>query len=135
MSHKSVFETFAYLLMHEKPSTESEFEDLPEIMQLILDRPDSLENLAKIVEIKRRESSFVPAVEIMIADILLRNQSQVKFSWPESVIKAVGRHDYLCGTSEPTSALKTKLLRRPEREQANCEELSWILHVLNMVIG
>lgn len=105
-------------------------------MQILLDAPDSVENLEKLVKVKSDTSSFIPVIDILLADVFQRNQSKVQFTWPEGAISATGRVDYLSGSNDPCSLVKDKVFEvfSPFREKEDCtNEPSWISHVLNMV--
>ncbi|CAG7822626.1 unnamed protein product [Allacma fusca] len=134
---KSVFLKFSELMMKDNPSNENHFEDLPDVMQILLDNPDDVRNLERLVNIKASEASYAPALEILIADVLLRNQTKVKFDWPEAVVRAVGRFDYLSGINPLNSVMKDKVFQvftpYRERDEVN-EEVTWMSHVLKMQI-
>lgn len=127
---------FAKLLMKEDPKAYSEFETLPEVMQILLEDPDNVVNLEKLVKCKAESTNFIPVIDILLADVFRRNQSQVQFGWSESAISVTGRKDYLSGSNDPCSLVKDKVFEvfTPFREKEDpTHEPSWTTHVLNMV--
>jgi len=107
-------------------------------MRILLDNPDSVANLNRLAEIKGEESQFAPAIEIMIADVFNRNRLKVDFDWSESLIKRVGRSDYLSGSYQTATAQQRELseivrctILRPRKEPEH--EPKWTHHVLKMV--
>lgn len=131
-----MLQTFAKLMLKANPSIHPEFHSLPEVMQILLEQPDTIPQLEKLIKIKKEASGFIPVIDILLADVFQRNQSQVQFSWPESTIKITGRKDYLSGCNDPTSLVKDKVFEvfTPFREKEDStHEPSWVTHVLNMV--
>ncbi len=136
MEPSSLLQKFAKLLLKQDPKAHPEFESLPDVMQILLDDPDSVENLERLVKVRTDTSSFIPVIAILLADVFKRNQSKVHFSWSESAIKATGRKDYLSGSNDPCSLVQEKVFEvfTPFREKDDStHEPSWVTHVLNMV--
>lgn len=132
----SLLQAFAKLLVKQDPKSYPEYESLPEVMQILLEDPDNVLNLEKLVKVKTETSSFIPVIDILLADVFQRNQTKVHFSWPESAISVTGRIDYLSGSNDPYSLVKDKVFEvfTPFREKEDAgNEPSWITHVLNMV--
>jgi len=132
-----VLRTFVKLLMNSDPANFEEFDSLPEVMQILLQGPDTVDNLERLAKIKSETNTFMPAVDILLADVFRRNQLQVQFNWPESAITITGRKDYLSGANDPCSLVKDKIFEvfTPFREKEDSNhEPSWVTHVLNMVM-
>jgi hypothetical protein len=108
-------------------------------MQLLLDNPDTSQNIENLIRVKSQEEHFAPIIELLIADIYHRNSLKAKFDLPTNVLHAVGRADYLSGHKESE---KRRVENRNGLEEAEdifvrkddlIDEPSWTTPILNLV--
>jgi len=132
--------TFGHLLFHRNPSSLPVSESLPEVLQILLDNPDSFGNIQKLVDLERNEK-FIPLIQLLITDVCHRNSGVIQASAPLSILSATGRTDYLSGR-DVTSLVKSmreywvadiieEIL--PVNDDMN-EDSVWMNQVLTLVI-
>jgi len=137
-----LFKTFLDLLIDPNPTASPMFASIPEVMQILLDSPDSLENLKKLAEIKSSGQSFAPVLEILIADVFNRNENEAKLNWPRKVLESVGRADYLCALPPDEAVVKKQRLKQSSSQTSDSkvkdvgssdEEMMWTTKILTQV--
>ena len=140
ISTPSHFSIFAHLLSLESPASDPSFEKLPDIMQMILENPDSVQSIENLIQMQTEEEYYAPIIELLIADIFHRNSTNVKFDFPEAVLRAVGRTDYLSGHAKKSN--RSPIENKNGLEEAEdifikkddlIDEPSWNTPILNMV--
>lgn len=131
--------TFGYLLLHSKSSLLPEFETIPEVLQILVDNPDSFDHIEKLVKIEREEN-LIPLIHLLIADVCHRNSGCMHFDAPLNILIATGRLDYLSGrdTSSIGQSMREEWVNPPVETVIpmivdSCEDSVWMDRILSMV--
>lgn len=107
--------------------------NLPEVLQILSNNPDSRENLSKLAEIRSYEEDFHPVIDLLLTDVFYRNRDTAHFGWQEDLLISCGRTDYLSGFASNRDDFVSEIPLPTYTPDEFSDEQSWTTYVLGMV--